>query len=328
MSNLPRLYRDPSLRRGRIALLVVAWLLSGLAARPLLAADKAEKPAAKDAALDNEPAQWMRFSEDGKGNGKLEVGIGTYKNDQGVTVHLVGAVHIADKRYYDELNKLFEGYDALLYEMVKPANAGPPQPGQKSKSMVSFFQRFLKDALELDFQLDGIDYQKKNFVHADLDAETFEKLQAERGESIIGLMLQNMIREMAKSFDKDNPNAKQAPEMGLMDLIDAFSAPDRAKRFKMILGRNFGQMEEQMAGFQGTVLVTERNKAALNVLKDQIRAGKKNIGIFYGAAHMPEMESRLALMGFKRTGVEYKVAWDISDNPAPPAAPAKEKKGE
>jgi hypothetical protein len=303
--------RDPIFRRSRYALLALTWLLASLAGRPLLAADKADK---KDA-LDNEPAQWMRFSEDGKGNGKLEVGIGTYKNDDGVVVHLVGAVHIADKKYYDELNKTFEGYDALLYEMVKPANAGAPKPGQKGKSWVSFLQRFMKDQLDLEFQLDGVNYQAKNFVHADLDAETFEKLQAERGESIFGLMLQNMIKEFAKSFDQNNPNAKKGQDMGLMDLIDAFSAPDAPKRLKMILGRNFGQMEDQMAGFQGTVLVTERNKAALNVLKEQVRAGKKNIGIFYGAAHMPEMESRLALMGFKRTGMEYKVAWDIKDEP-------------
>ena len=41
----------------------------------------------------------------------------------------------------------------------------------------------------MDFQLDDVDYQKKNFVHADLDAETFAKMQEEKGESIVGLML-------------------------------------------------------------------------------------------------------------------------------------------
>jgi len=109
--NNPLSNRDPFLRRSRYALLALTWLLASFAGRQSLAADKPEK---KDA-LDNEPAQWMRFTEDNKGNGKLEVGVGTYKNDQGVTVHLVGAVHIGDKKYYEELNKDFEGYDALLY---------------------------------------------------------------------------------------------------------------------------------------------------------------------------------------------------------------------
>jgi hypothetical protein len=329
MSHLLSALRALNEPRRRIGLLVLAWALSGLAGvRPLLADDKikADAPAAKKGdALDTEPAQWMRFKDDGKGNGKLEVGVGTYKNDDGVTVHLVGAVHVADKRYYAELDKLFTGYDALLYEMVKPANAGAPQKGFRGKSMVSMFQRFLKDVLELEFQLDGVDYTKKNFVHADLDAETFAKMQEERGESIIGLMLQQMIKEFAKNA-AGNGNAQAAPEMSILDLLSALDAPDRAKRFKMILGRSFGQMEDQIAGFQGTVLVTERNKAALAVLKDQIRAGKKNIGIFYGAAHMPDMESRLALMGFKRTSMEYRLAWDITDNPAPPADEKKDDK--
>ena len=35
------------------------------------------------------------------------------------------------------------------------------------------------------FQLDGIDYNAGNFVHADLDTETFHRMQEERGESIL-----------------------------------------------------------------------------------------------------------------------------------------------
>ena len=73
-------------------------------AAPLLADDKPATKAAKDAkgdALDVEPAQWLRFVDDQKGGGKLEVATGTYKNDAGVTVHLVGAVHVGEKKYYE-----------------------------------------------------------------------------------------------------------------------------------------------------------------------------------------------------------------------------------
>lgn len=309
-------------RRSRLAVLLLAALLAALAPVARVAgadadADAAKKTVRADRALDTEPAEWMRFSEDGRGNGKLEVGVGTYRNDAGVTVHLVGAVHVGDRKYYADLDKLFESYDAVLYEMVKPKGAGAParnarKPG--GDGMVTIFQRFLKDALELDFQLDGIDYSKANFVHADLDAETFEQMQSERGESILGLMLQQVIRDLARQAEGKG-QAKAQP--GLLDILAVLDSPDRAKQLKLILGRSFGDMEEQIAGFQGTVLVTERNKAALGVLRDAVRAGKKNIGVFYGAAHMPDLESRLALMGFKRTGMEYKVAWDISsDRPA------------
>ena len=37
-----------------------------------------------------------------------------------VIVDLIGVVHIGEKEYYQELNKHFEKYDALLYELVAP----------------------------------------------------------------------------------------------------------------------------------------------------------------------------------------------------------------
>ena len=250
--------------------------------------------------------EFLKYLDDGHGGGKLETAIATYKDKDGVVVHLVGAVHVGDKEYYEGLNKTFEGYDALLYEMVKPQDADAPKPGEvRSNSMVSVIQRFLKDALDLQFQLDQIDYTKPNFVHADLSAEEFQKLEEERGESIWGLMLQQMFREMM------NPPADQ-PQMDLSDLLNALTSPDRARQLKLLLGKQFGHIEEQMAGFGGTVLIADRNKACFKVLRKQIDSGKKNIGIFYGAGHMPDMQDRLEEMGFHQTGIEWRVAWDVS----------------
>ena len=76
-----------------------------------------------------------------------------------------------------------------------------------------------------------------------------------------------------------------------------------------------------MAGFEGdgeSVIVGERNKVAVRVLEKEIKAGKKKIGIFYGAAHMPDMEERLIKgLGFAQVGKErWLVAWDISKKKA------------
>jgi len=291
-----------SLHRRRqfpVALLLVPFLAN----LPVRAAD------VKDG---QEPTKFLRFVEEGRDGGRLETGIATYKNAQGVTVQLVGAVHIADTGYYEALNKQFEGYDALLYEMVKPKDMGAPGRDREQAngiSLVHILQKGMKTFLDLDYQLDGIDYTKKNFVHADLTAEEFNRMQDERGESIFGLMLQQMLKELMKG---DNGAAQ---DMDPMQLLAALSSEDSARQLKLILAKQFQNMDEMVAGLEGpngSVLVTERNKAALKVLKDTIAAGKKNIGIFYGAAHMKDMEKRLEDMGFKRTGVEYRVAWDMS----------------
>jgi len=276
---------------------------------PLLAGNVTLYAAEEKAAT--EQPKFLRFVEERDG-GRLETGVATYKNAQGVTVTLIGAVHVADTGYFQALNKDFQKYDALLYEMVKPADMGAPDKEEANGiSFVHILQKGLKMFLDLDYQLDGIDYQAKNFVHADLTAEEFNRMQDERGESIFGLMLQQMMKELMKGDD-----GKAAQDIDPMELLAALGSEDSARKLKLILARQFENMDEMVAGLEGpngSVLVTERNKAALRVLKDQIASGKKNLAIFYGAAHLKDMDKRLTQdMGFKRTGMEYRVAWDLS----------------
>jgi hypothetical protein len=58
----------------------------------------------------------------------------------------------------------------------------------------------------------------------------------------------------------------------------------------------------------------------MEVLDQQIKAGKKKLGIFYGAAHYPDMEQRLLKDGFKKTKHDWLNAWDVA-KPQPKAAP-------
>ena len=282
-------------------------------------AQPAPAPAAEAAPAEaSEKTGFLRYVGDAEAP-RLESAIATYRNADGVTVHLVAAVHVGEKSYYEGLSKTFEGYDALLYEMVKPKGAGAPVRGQKSGGMVSGFQRFLKDALKLEFQLDAIDYAAPNFVHADLDVETFFRLQEERGESLFTLMLRSMMSQMARAGEPGAP-----PPITIFDLLAAMNSPDSARQYKLLLARQFQDVDAQLAGMEGpdgSVLLTERNKAALRVLGETIEAGKKNIGVFYGAGHMKGIEEALVgEMGFERVGVEYRVAWDMT--PGPTTKPA------
>ena len=302
--------RDRSNRTSLWALFVTLGLLA--AAPPLRAADPpraSDAPAAEEGVA--EKTEFLRFVDDDDGGGKLESAIATYRNEGGVKVHLVAALHVGEKSYYHGLSKTFEGYDALLYEMVKPKGAGAPAPGQQAGGMVSGFQRFLKDVLELEFQLDAIDYTADNFVHADLDVETFFKLQEERGESLFTLMLRSMMSQMARQGQPGAPRP-----ITMFDILAAMNSPDSARQYKLLLARQFQDVEAQIAAMEGpngSVLLTERNKAAMRVVKEQLAAGKKNLGVFYGAAHMKDLERRLIdELGFKRTNMEYRIAWDLT----------------
>ena len=109
--------RGSSKRTSLWALFVLLALFA--AALPLCGADQ---PGASEVAAAEEDAakktEFLRFVEGGDGGGKLESAIATYRNADGVKVHLVSALHVGEKSYYQGLSKTFETYDALLYEMV------------------------------------------------------------------------------------------------------------------------------------------------------------------------------------------------------------------
>jgi hypothetical protein len=60
-----------------------------------------------------------------------------------------------------------------------------------------------------------------------------------------------------------------------------------------------------------SVIVGERNRVALEIFDREVKAGRNNLGIFYGAAHLPDMEARLEKRGFHRAGERWITAWDI-----------------
>jgi hypothetical protein len=251
----------------------------------------------------------------------LETVVASYKGThQGkeVIVDLIGAVHIGDKAYYDALNKAFETYDVVLYELVAPRDT-TPMPGQRSAHPVSFLQMTMKNMLSLQFQLDCIDYTKKNFVHADMTPEEFSESMDRRGES----MMQMFLRMFGQSIAMQSRDPERNADAQLLSAL--FAKPEvRSLRLKRVMAEQFEDMETATAvldGPEGSTIVTERNKAALNILKQQLEAGHARIAIFYGAAHLPDMEKRLATdFQLKRSETKWLTAWDLSD----PAADATE----
>jgi hypothetical protein len=290
----------------------------------------AESPARRPTtARAAEESKFIRFLADDDGDGgALQTSIVTYRNPAGVTVDLVGAVHIADQPYFDGLNKRLGKYDAVLFELVRPKGGGIPGKREakpddgnagnaaaeprmpRALGWVGMLQRFLRDNLELRFQLEEIDYDRPHFVHADLELEEFLRMQQERGESFAKLMLQTMLRQLSR-----DPLGTNQPSMA--ELLMALQAPDRARQLKLVLARQFHQMEEMMSAFEGpdgSVIITERNKAAIKVLKDRIAQGDRRLAVFYGAGHLPGMEKILTTeMGFQQVGDPVWItAWDLT----------------
>ncbi len=281
--------------------------------------------------------QFTRFEEDDKG-ARLQTGIATYQNQDGVTVDLIGAIHIADKAYYEKLNERFTQYDALLYEMVgepfekrsarkkaKEENndleATPEETEEAAAGKKLAWLHPLYDTMEKSLGLSGqmrcIDYSKANFVHADMTMREFADMQDKKNESFLSLWLNSVVAQIK------HPQASRE-QPGLLKIMEILCRKDSSTELRRIMGRMFGDMEDMLAGLdtdEGTVIVTERNIVALKVMQEQIKLGRKNLGIFYGAAHLPDMDKRMQGMGFKRIKSEWFTAWNLPPEPKEPAGP-------
>ena len=257
-----------------------------------------------------------------------------------VSVELVGAIHIADKKYYEALNQRFEGYDALLFEGIggdKPAAApaapaaaeepeeapaeepaepevvevevpaeeipAPMKPAKKKEKLDGLHGAYESGAkwLGLAYQMKVIDYRKPNFVHADLTMDEFTALQKERGETLLGFVLKSGLKK----------TDKPVKEPSTLKLLVSMVRGDK-DGLKRELVHTLGAGDDQVASLAGdNVIIGDRNAKCLEVLDREVLAGKKKLGIFYGAAHFPDMEKRMVEGGWTKTGEEWMTAWEI-----------------
>ncbi|CAN8252355.1 unnamed protein product [Cochlearia groenlandica] len=315
----------------------------------------------------NSIADFMRFKRRLAGNDEsreLQTAIVSYKKrfpwvllNPFLQVDLVSTIHIADKEYFKTLQKELEPYDSILYEMVaskevlenrrNPTAASRVKTSSRPRgfSILGFIQRQMARTLTLDFQLDCIDYEAKNWYHADLDYDTFRLLQIEKGESFFSFAKDMTIKStkamMQPSLETEGLDPWRSkllwvsrvfpmPLVGLF-LITAFCAdfgnqtadyPELealsrldfggamkvflAKRLTSELTQETSDVEEK------SVIIGERNRAATEALKKAIDQGHNKIAILYGGGHMPDLGRRLREeFDLVPSDVRWVTAWTI-----------------
>jgi hypothetical protein len=259
--------------------------------------------------------EFIRVDEDDSA-ARLQTAVTRYdRGDE--SVELIGAVHIADKAYYQALTARFPNYDALLFEMIggeKFANHQAPAADADANDLSGLHKIYAMVAtfLNLTGQTENIDYTTKNFVHADLTQAEFVRMQADRNESLIGFAMK------AGKLDADAPNQPDPAKL-LRAMLSGSS-----NGVKLEIVHTLGRGDDQIAAFAGeSVIITDRNQRCVDVVQKELAAGHKHLGVFYGAAHFPDLEKRLLELGFKRTNQEWLTAWDI---PKPEATPEVELK--
>ncbi len=301
---------------GLLCLLLAGWLALPAGWTVAVAADDpaaTEKPAADEATAEAPRPKFIRISRDEADEPlALQTAIVHFvpagDAQGGLEVDLIGAVHVGEKSYYEALNKQFEGYEVVLYELVAPDGTRVPKGGKPSGHPVAMLQNGLKGMLELEHQLELVDYTKENMVHADMSPDDFAKSMEERNESFFGMFFRMMGQAMAQQ-------SAQKSRTSDFDMLAALFNPDRAGTMKRLMAEQFENIEGVMGALEGpdgSTIITERNKVALKKLAEQIDSGKKKIAIFYGAGHLGDMEKRLSTdFDLKRAGEQWLDAWNL-----------------
>ena len=227
-------------------------------------------------------------------NKALQVSIVRYQPRMGGDryVDLVGAVHVGDKQYYQDLNVLFKSYDAVLYELVAPEGTYIPKGGIQSeeKGMISSIQLGMKDVLGLSFQMEEVDYTPKHFVHADFSPSEFKASMDAKGESIFSMIFKVWRAGFTQQLTGQASSSN-------FDLMVAMMASDRQNALKTLMAKELANSDgvmQALEGAEGSSIIAERNKKALQVLQKEMQdKDQKSFAIFYGAAHLNDFHQRL-----------------------------------
>ncbi|OWM89899.1 hypothetical protein CDL15_Pgr012536 [Punica granatum] len=212
-------------------------------------------------------------------------------------------------------------------------------------NILGCIQRQMARILMLDFQLDCIDYQAENWYHADLDIETFKLLQLEKGESFF-----TFARDMTIKSTKAMVQTATVPEglgpwrskllwasrvlpmplVGLLIIgsvcaeggsqateypeLEALSRLDLGSALKVFLARRLTSEFTQVTADveEKSVIIGQRNKAAIDALRRAIEDGHRRIAILYGGGHMPDLGRRLREeFDLVPSRVQWVTAWSI-----------------
>ena len=245
----------------------------------------------------------------------LQIAINSYGLKTGyrqIRVDLIGAIHIGDKAYYADLNERFKTYDALLYELIAPKDTIVERDGSHPKGVISGTQLAMKKMLGLSFQLDEVDYAARNLVHADLSPEELSKSMRDRGESLYVYFWRLFYASM-------NQYARDPLGLSDMQKLSTMLSGGSDNSFKVMLAYELVDLDaykEILGEDADSAVIGARNQRAIDVLREQLKAGDKRIAIFYGVAHMPDMEQRLMeQLGFAYLDTTWVDAWNL-DGPA------------
>lgn len=239
-------------------------------------------------------------------------------------------------------------YELVKPEGVDDVEAQPKDEGEHPLRDV---QRRMAGWFGFAHQMEGIAYDRPHFVHADMTVEQFMAAAESLGGSpltrMLGLPGKGETAPPAPApggtpggppagtpgstppptpQPSPTPAAGPDPALGMqvkmlegllrgMGIEDPQRGPAVRRSMKSMLGRMLGSMGTRMGALLGSeaseLILEQRNAVALERLAE-VPDTARSVAIFYGAAHLPDLEQRLLAQGYRRAGGRWLLAWDLA----------------
>jgi len=234
---------------------------------------------------------------------------------KGPAIWLAGVSHVGESNYYAMVQEQLDAQTLVLFEGVTGVASGsatddqttaPAAPGVGAETATavrggeSSLQTSMAAALGLVFQLEAVDYNRRNFRHCDLSVAQIRELIAQQppvsGEAGAGESFEGLLELMQGSswFDPlvrvalrlvgANPKLQGLARLALIDTLDEIQGdPSRLDGLPP-------EMKQLL-----DVLVQKRNDKVITDLKTELKklGRQDSIAVFYGTGHMPDLERRL-----------------------------------
>ena len=270
------------------------------------------------------PAPYIRITEVPDGEIQLQVAIRKLEHatdSNAPPIWLSAVAHVGEKSYFDTIQKHLDQQALVLFEGVgfHPNKAtrlkGERGAGNFQRDMVEkSIQEDIAKSLGLLYQLGAIEYDRSNFLNSDMSAQEFmTHFQLGTKQSILSgnakedrdatrfmatIAGTSAVTKILKGFLKLFGTSPKFQGVARLVLIETLGS----------LGNeisNTDKLPESMQKLMKMIL-QKRNKIVLQDLRKVMNAKErpKSISIFYGAAHMPHLETRIT------KSLEYKPASD------------------
>ncbi len=250
---------------------------------------------------------YLQIADGEDGARILEIAVRTLLAPDGSErrIHLVGVSHVGTQAYYDALQAKLDRMDLVLFEGV----GGDREEflRRDPEADAAELQPALARAVGLRFQLHAMDYLRPHFVNSDLSPGELVALFA--GNNPEDLTEEGLARLEATlaSMQGDGLNAElMRMFLGLIERHPPFALGVRWALVEIL-----GTVRGDLASIQGlpqdleemlTVLLRERNAVVIRDTRQVLSEENPpaNLAIFYGAAHMHELEQHLGeVLGFR-----------------------------